>query len=45
MNNLNNHFELIIMRDQIYRFETSNNIKFIHKKMKSYQWHLMIGLT
>jgi hypothetical protein len=47
MNNLDNYFELVIMGCQICLTKSyiSNNIKYIHKKIKNYKWHLVIALT
>jgi hypothetical protein len=47
MNNLNNYFGLVIMGGQVCKFDQIyilNNVKPIHRKMKSYKWHVMIGL-
>jgi hypothetical protein len=45
MNNLNNYFGLIIIGAQICRLDqVLDYVKPIHRRMKSYKWHLMISL-
>jgi len=48
MKNLDNYFGLLIMGDQVCRFDQILNSKYvisIHRRMKSYMWHVMIILT
>jgi hypothetical protein len=47
MNNLDNYFGLVIMKGQVVDLIKSlipNNVKLIHRRMKSYKWHLTIDL-
>jgi hypothetical protein len=47
MNNLKNYFGLVIMGGQVCKLHQIldfEKVKPIHRKMKNYKWHLMIGL-
>jgi hypothetical protein len=48
MNNLDYYFGLIIMGDQVCRIDqilNSKYVRFIHRRMKSYMWHVITSLT
>jgi hypothetical protein len=45
MNNLDNYFGLVIMGGQVCRLDQILDSKPIQRKMKTYKWHMMIGLT